>query len=30
MKIKVVKKSTGAKVDMPCPWIVEVMDKPRS
>ncbi len=27
MKITIVKKSSSAKVDMPCPWIVEVMDK---
>jgi len=30
MKIKIVKKSSSAKADMPCPWMVEVMDKPRS
>jgi hypothetical protein len=30
MKIKIVKKSSGVKVDMSCPWMVEVMDKPRS
>ena len=29
MKIKIVKKSS-AKVDMPCPWVVDVMDMPRS
>ena len=30
MKIKIVKKSSSAKTDMPCPWIIEVMDKPRA
>jgi hypothetical protein len=30
MKIRIVKKSSGAKIEQPCPWVVEVMDKPRS
>jgi len=30
MKIKIVKKSNGAKLDMPCPWMVEVMNGPRA
>jgi hypothetical protein len=29
MKIKVVKKSS-VKVDMPCPWVLDVPDTPRS
>ena len=30
MKITIVKKSSSAKADMPCPWMVEVMAKPRA
>lgn len=31
MKIKVVKKSAAAQVDIICPWIIELpADKPRS
>jgi hypothetical protein len=30
MKIRIVKKSSSAKIEQPCPWVVEVMDKPRS
>jgi len=30
MKITIVKKNSNAKTDMSCPWMVEVMDKPRS
>ena len=30
MKIKIVKKSSSVKVDMTCPWVIEVADKPRS
>lgn len=29
MKIKVVKKGHGARVEANCPFVVEVMDKPR-
>lgn len=29
MKIKVVKKGHGAKVESNCPWVIEIMDKPR-
>ena len=29
MKIKVVKKGQSMRTEYNCPWIVEVMDKPR-
>jgi len=30
MKITIVKKSSGVRLDMSCPWMVEVMAKPRA
>ena len=30
MKIKIVKKNSSVKTDMPCPWVLDVADKPRS
>ena len=30
MKIKVIKKSSNARIDMQCPWVIDVPCEPRS